>query len=81
VEAKVREKAKRRRVAEEKKKKKRTLEYLQQLWNEVLGKDTTLLKNTEGFQIARPKYKEALLGDNADCQPSKKAKEKQPVRY
>ena len=43
----MREKAKRRRVAEEKKKKKRILEYLQQLWNEVLEKKATLLEDAE----------------------------------
>ena len=79
--AKVREEAKRRRIAEEKKKKKRTLEYLQQLQNEVLEKDTILLGGTEGSQIVGPKCKKALLENNTDCQPSKKAKRKQPARY
>jgi len=47
--AKVREKAERRSVVEKKKKKKRTLEYIQQLWNKVLEKDTTLLESTKEF--------------------------------
>jgi len=57
------------------------LEYLQQLQNEILEKEATLLESTKGFKIAGSKYKEISPGDNADCQPSKKAKEKQPVRY
>ncbi len=43
----MREEAERRRVIKEKKKKKRTLEYLQQLWNEVLEKEAALLESTE----------------------------------
>jgi len=78
--AKAREKAERRRVTEEKKKKK-TLEYLQQLWNEMLEKEATLLEGAEGSQIAGPKCKEILLENNVDCWPSKKAKGKQPARY
>jgi len=46
--AKAREEAERRKVMEEKKKKRRMLEYLQQLQDEVLEKDTTLLEGTEG---------------------------------
>ena len=45
--AKVKEKAERRRVAEEKKKKKRTLEYLQQLWNEILAEKAVLLEGAK----------------------------------
>ena len=66
VEAKVK-KAKRRRIAEKEKKKKRMLEYLQQLWSKVLEEKAALLKNTEEFQIARPKYKETSLGTDTDC--------------
>jgi len=66
---------------EEKEKKKRTLEYFQQLWDKVLEEDTILLKDAEGSQIMGSKCKEASLEDNVDRQPSKKAKEKQPVRY
>ena len=43
----MREEAERRRAIKEKKKKKRTLEYLQQLWNEVLEKEAALLESTE----------------------------------
>jgi len=75
AETKAREEAEKRRVAEEKKKKKRTLEYLQQLQDKVLEEDT------EGSQIMRPKCKEVLLENDADCWPSKKAKEKQLARY
>ena len=81
AEAKAREEAKRRRVMEEKKKKKRILEYLQQLWDEMLKEDTTLLKSAERSQIMGSKYKKALLGNDVDYQPSKKTKGKQPARY
>ena len=57
------------------------LEYIQQLWNEVIAEDTTFLENTEGSQITGSKHKKIPLGDDIDCQPSKKAKEKQPTRY
>ena len=77
---KIREEAKRRRVAE-KKEKKRTLEYLQQLQDKVLEEEAIPLESTEESQIVRPKYKEAFLGNDADYQPSKKAKGKQPARY
>ena len=81
AEAKVREEAKRRRVIEEKKKKKRILKYLQQLWNEMLKEDTTLLKSAEGSQIMGPKHKKTPPGNDVDHWPSKKTKEKQPARY
>lgn len=47
VEAKIREKAKKQRLVE-KKKKKRRLEYIQQLWNEVLAENTALKKGAKG---------------------------------
>jgi len=47
TEAKTREKAKKQRLVE--KKKKKQLEYLKQLWDEILAKDTTLLGETEDF--------------------------------
>ena len=75
------EEAERRKVAEKKKKKRRMLEYLQQLQDNVLEEDTILLKGTEGFQIMGSKCKETLLENNTDCQPFKKAKEKQLARY
>jgi len=81
AEAKAREEAKRKRVAGKKKKKKRTLKYLQQLQDKILKEEATLLEGTEESQITGPKCKEAPLGDNTDCWPSKKAKGKQPVRY
>ena len=62
TEAKMREKAKKRRLIKKKKKKKR-LEYLQQLWDEVLAGSTTLLEGTEGSQIVRSKYKKVTSGN------------------
>ena len=47
----------------------------------MLEKEATLLENAKGSQIIEPKHKEALSGNDVDCQPSKKAKEKQPARY
>jgi len=47
VEAKTREEAEKRRLVEEEKKKKR-LKYLQQLQDEVLVEDATLLESAEG---------------------------------
>jgi len=47
----------------------------------MLEEEAALLEGTEGFQVIWPKYKKAPPGDDADCQPSKKAKGKQPVRY
>jgi len=66
---------------EEEKKKKRMLEYLQQLQNKMLEKDTALLEGAEESQIVGPKHKKASLGNNADHWPFKKAKGKQPARY
>ena len=48
VEAKAKEEAKRQRVAEEEERKKRTVEYLQQLRDEVLEEEATLLEGAEG---------------------------------
>ena len=59
TEAKMREKAKKRRLI----KKKKRLEYLQQLWDEVLAGSTTLLEGTEGSQIVRSKYKKVTSGN------------------
>ena len=47
AEAKVKEEAKRRRIVEEEEKKK-TLEYIQQLWDEVIVENTALLEGAEG---------------------------------
>ena len=80
MEEKAREEAERQRVVEEKKKKKRMLEYFQQLQDEVLVKEVALLKGAERSQVIGSKHKEALLGDDVDCRPSKKTKGKQPVK-
>jgi len=66
VEAKVREKAKKRRIVK-KMKKKRMLEYFQQLWDKVLSEDATLLEGTERSQIVGSKCKKVSLKDNRDC--------------
>jgi len=47
----------------------------------VLAENAILLKGAEGSQIMGSQYKEVSPEDNRDCQPSKKAKEKQPARY
>ena len=49
VEAKAKEEAERQRVVEEEERKKRTMEYLQQLRDEVLEEEATLLEGAEGF--------------------------------
>jgi len=66
---------------EEKEKKKRTLEYLQQLWNEVLEEDAALLEGTKGSQVIESKCKEVVARDKERQQPFKKAKEKQQGKY
>jgi len=76
VEEKAQEEAERQRVAEEEERKKRTMEYLQQLWDEVLEKETTLLKGAEGSLVAGFKRKEVAARDKKVQQPSKKAREK-----
>ena len=47
----------------------------------MLEEEAALLESVEVSQITGLKHKEIPLGDDVDCQPSKKAKEKQPVRY
>ena len=47
AEEKTREEVKKQRVVEKKKKKKRIVEYLQQLWDEVLEKEATFLEEAE----------------------------------
>ena len=71
AEAKAKKEAKKQRITEKKKK----LEYIQRLWDKVIA------EGTEGSQITGSKCKEAHPGDDVDCQPSKKAKGKQPARY
>jgi len=75
VEAKVRKEVEKRRIVE-KKKKKKMLEYLQQLWDEVLVEDTAFLEGAEGS-----KHKEITLEDDRNYKSFKKTKKKQPARY
>ena len=62
IEAKAREKAKKRRIAE-KEKKKKMLEYIQQLWDKVIVEDAILLKGAEGSQVIGSKQKEVISRD------------------
>ena len=66
---------------EEKERKKRTIEYLQQLWNEVLEEEAALLEGAEESQIMGSKHKKVTAGDEEEQQPSKKARGKQPGKY
>ena len=81
AEAKAKEEAKRQRVAEEEERKRRTREYLQQLWNEVLEEEATLLEGAEGSQVAGSKCKEVATGGGEEQQLSKKARGKQLGKY
>jgi len=72
--AKAKEKVEKRRLTKEKEKKKR-LEYLQQLYDEIL------VKSIERSHIVESKYKEIILEDKIKQQSSKKAKEKKPEKY
>jgi len=54
---------KRQRVAEEEERKKRTMEYLQQLQDEVLEKEAALLEEAEGSQVVGSKRKEIIAED------------------
>ena len=81
VEAKAKEEAERQRVAEEEERKKRTMEYLQQLRDEVLEEEAGLLEGTEGSQVMGSKRKEIATGDEEEQWPSKKARGKQPGKY
>jgi len=81
VKAKAKEEAERQRVTEEEERKKRMMEYLQQLQDEVLEKEASLLKGAEGSQIAGSKHKEVAIGDEEEQRPSKKARGKQPGKY
>jgi len=49
------------------------MEYLQQLQDEVLEEEATLLEEAEGSQIAGSKHKEVATGDEEVQQLSKKA--------
>jgi len=66
AEEKAQEEAKRQRVVEEKERKRRTIEYLQQLWDEVLEEEAALLEEAEGFQVAGSKRKEITTGDEEE---------------
>ena len=66
---------------EEKERKKRTIEYLQQLWNEVLEEEAALLEGAEESQVMGSKHKKVTAGDEEEQQPSKKARGKQPGKY
>jgi len=81
VEAKAKEETKRQSVAEEEERKKRTVEYLQQLWDEVLEEEAALLERAEGSQVAGSKRKEVITGDGEEQRPSKKARGKQMGKY
>jgi len=81
VEEKVRKKAERQRVAEKEKRKRRTMEYLQQLQDEVLEEEAALLEGAEGFQVVGSKCKEVAARDKEIQWPFKKARGKQPGKY
>ena len=63
AEEKAWEKAEKQRVAEEEERNRRTMEYLQQLRDEVLEEEAALLEGAEGSQIAGSKCKEVAAGD------------------
>jgi len=66
---------------EEEERKKRMMEYLQQLRDEVLKKEATLLEGTEESQVVGSKCKEVTAGDEKVQRPSKKARGKQLGKY
>ena len=74
MEEKAWKEAERQRVVEKKKRKKRTIEYLQQLQDEMLEEEATLLEGAEEFQITGSKCKEIATRDREEQQLSKKAK-------
>ena len=76
MEEKAHEKAERQRVAEKEERKRRTVEYLQQLQDEVLEEETTLLEGAEGSQVAGSKYKKVIARDEEGQRLSKKARRK-----
>ena len=63
------------------KKKRKKLEYIQQVWDEIIVENTILLERTKRFQIIRSKCKKVTSRDKKGQQPSKKAKEKQMEKY
>jgi len=81
VEEKAWEEAERQRAMEEEERKRRTMEYLQQLRDEVLEEKATLSEGAEGSQVAGSKHKEVAARDKEVQRPSKKARGKQPRKY
>ena len=57
VEAKAKKKTEKWRIAEKK------LEYIQQLWDEVLNEEAALLEGAEESQVTGSKHKEVATGD------------------
>ena len=57
------------------------MEYLQQLWDEVLEEEAALLEGAEGSQVMGFKCKEVTARDEEGQRPSKKARGKQPGKY
>ena len=81
--AKIRKETKKWRLVEEEDKKK-WMEYLQQLWNEVLAKNIAILGDNEVFQVIGSKQKKITTifsEDKVGQQLSKKIKENQPGKY
>jgi len=75
--AKIRKETKKWRLVEEEDKKK-WIEYLQQLWNEVLAKNIAILGDNEVFQVIGSKQKKITTifsEDKVGQQLSKKIKE------
>jgi len=81
AEEKAREEAEKQRVVEEEERKRRTMEYLQQLRDEVLEEEATLLEGAEESQVVGSKRKEVAAGDEEVQRPSKKARGKQLGKY
>jgi len=81
AEEKAWEEAEKQRVAEEEERKRRTMEYLQQLRDEVLEEEAALLERAEGSQVAGSKRKEVAAGDEEVQWPSKKTRGKQLGKY
>jgi len=81
AEAKAKKEAKRQRVVEEEERKKRMVEYLQQLQDEVLEEEVTLLEGAEGSQVTGSKRKKVAAGDGEEQRPSKKVRGKQLGKY
>jgi len=81
AEEKAYEEAEKQRVAEEEKRKRRTVEYLQQLWDEILEEEATLLEEAEGSQVTGSKRKEVATRDEEGQWPSKKTRGKQLGKY